>query len=108
MIFEGLKRGDADDGDVVPGVLVLGEELTQVELDQLDELLVVDHVALVQRDDQERNSDLAREDDVLACLRHGAVGGGHDQDRTVHLSCAGDHVLDVVSVTRAVDVSVVT
>ena len=40
-------------------------------------------------------------------LRHRAVGGGDHEDRAVHLRSAGDHVLDVVSVTRAVDVGVV-
>jgi hypothetical protein len=44
---------------------------------------------------------------VLARLRHRAVGGGDDQDRAVHLRRAGDHVLDVVGVARAVDVRVV-
>jgi hypothetical protein len=44
---------------------------------------------------------------VLARLRHRAVGGGDHEDRTVHLRGAGDHVLDVVGVTRAVDVRVV-
>src|SRR5699024_10494699 len=41
-------------------------------------------------------------------LGHGTVGGGHDQDRAVHLSSAGNHVLDIVGVARAVNVSVVT
>src|SRR5665811_1951487 len=45
---------------------------------------------------------------MLLGLRHRAVSGGDDQDRTVHLRRARDHVLDVVSVTGAVDVSVVT
>jgi hypothetical protein len=45
---------------------------------------------------------------VLAGLRHRAVGGGDHEDRTVHLSGAGDHVLDVVGVTGAVHVGVVT
>ncbi|MPM75306.1 hypothetical protein SDC9_122298 [bioreactor metagenome] len=39
-------------------------------------------------------------------LSHGAVGGSDDQNSTVHLSGAGDHVLDIVGVARAVDVSV--
>jgi hypothetical protein len=111
MIFgvslECLQSGDANDRDVVTGVLVLGEKLAQVELDQLDELLVVDHVALVERDHQERNADLAREDDVLAGLRHGAVVGSHDEDRAVHLGSAGDHIFDVILVSRAVHVRVV-
>ena len=45
---------------------------------------------------------------MLTGLRHGAVGGGHDQDSAVHLGGTGDHVLDIVGVTGAVDVSVVT
>ena len=48
------------------------------------------------------------EQDVLAGLRHGAVVGA-DTTRIggVHLGGAGDHVLDVVGVARAVDVRVV-
>lgn len=46
--------------------------------------------------------------DVFFGLRHWAVGAGHDEDGSVHLGGAGDHVLDVVSVAGAVDVSVVT
>ena len=44
---------------------------------------------------------------MLAGLGHRAVGRRHDQDRAVHLRGAGDHVLDVVGVARAVDVRVV-
>ena len=61
----------------------------------------------VQEDDHRWHFDLAGEQDVLAGLRHRAVGGGDDQDRPVHLGGAGDHVLDVVGVARAVDVGVV-
>ena len=45
---------------------------------------------------------------MLLGLGHDAVGGGDDEDRTVHLGGAGDHVLDEVGVARAVDVGVVT
>ena len=51
--------------------------------------------------------DLAGEQDVLAGLGHRPVGRGDDEDRAVHLGGAGDHVLDVVGVARAVDVGVV-
>ena len=44
---------------------------------------------------------------MLARLRHRAVDRAHDQDRAVHLRRAGDHVLDVVGMARAVDVRVV-
>jgi len=45
---------------------------------------------------------------VLASLRHGAVSSGANQDRTIHLGSTGDHVLHIVSVTRAVNMRVVT
>ena len=45
---------------------------------------------------------------MLAGLRHRAVSSGYNQDSTVHLSSAGDHVLNVVGMARAVNVSVVT
>jgi len=44
---------------------------------------------------------------VLLRLRHRAVCGRHDQDRTVHLGGTGDHVLHIVSVARAIDVCIV-
>ncbi len=108
VAFEGLEGRDANNGNVVARVLVLAEQLAQVQLDQLDELLVIDHVALVQRNHEEGHVDLARQDDVLAGLRHGAVVGGNDEDRAVHLSGAGDHIFDVILMPRAVHVCVVT
>ena len=90
-----------------PGELVLGEELAHLHLDELQELGVVDHVRLVQGDDDRRHLDLAGEEDVLTRLRHRAVCRRYDEDRAVHLRGARDHVLDVVGVARAVDVGVV-
>src|SRR5690606_26397650 len=77
-------------------------------LDQLQQLGVIDHVGLVQEHDDVGNANLTGQQDVLASLRHGAVGSRADQDRAVHLGSTGDHVLHVVGVTRAVDVRVVT
>ena len=45
---------------------------------------------------------------MLTGLRHGAVSSRHNQNSAVHLSSTGDHVLDVVSMAGAVNVSVVT
>ena len=107
VALERLERRDLDDRSVVARELVLGEQLADLELDELHDLLVVDHVGLVQRDDDVGHADLAGEQHVLLRLRHRAVGGRHDQDRAVHLRRTGDHVLDVVGVTGAVDVRVV-
>ena len=102
-----LDRRTADDRDVVAGELVLGEQLAHLHLDQLDQLLVVDRVALVQEHHDVGNADLPRQQDVLARLRHRPVDRRHHQDGAVHLRRARDHVLDVVGMARAVDVGVV-
>ena len=107
VALERLERRDADDREVVAGELVLREQLADLELDELEDLLVVDHVGLVQRDDDVGDADLAGQEHVLLGLRHRAVGRGDHQDRAVHLGRTGDHVLDVVGVTGAVDVRVV-
>src|SRR4051794_29463210 len=107
VALERLERGHADDRDVVAGELVLREELAHLELDELEDLLVVNHVGLVERDDDVGHADLTGEQHVLLRLRHRAVGRRDHEDRAVHLRGTGDHVLDVVGVTRAVDVRVV-
>jgi hypothetical protein len=91
-----------------PGNSYFGQQLAHLELDQLQQLRIVDHVDLVQEHHERRHADLTGQQDVLAGLRHRAVGRRHHQDRAVHLRRAGDHVLHVVGVARAVDVRVVT
>ena len=105
--LERLQRGAADDRDLVAREVVLAQQLAHLELDQLEQLRVVDHVDLVEEDDDVGHLDLARQQDVLARLGHRPIGRGDDQDGAVHLGGAGDHVLDVVGVARAVDVGVV-
>ena len=90
-----------------PGYSYLLKQLADFHLDEFEQFRIVDHVDLVEEHDDVRNADLAHEQNVLARLGHRAVRRGHDQDRAVHLGGAGDHVLDVVGVTGAVDVRVV-
>ena len=90
-----------------PGILVLRQKLAHLELDQFEQLGVVDQVDLVQEHHQRGNADLAGQKNVLAGLRHRAVGGRHHQDRAVHLGSTGDHVLHIVGVAGAVDMGVV-
>jgi hypothetical protein len=55
-----------------------------------------------------RNAHLTGEQDVLTSLRHRSVRCCNNEDSTIHLRSAGDHVLDIVSVPRAVNVRIVT
>ena len=104
---QGVQSGALDDRGVVAREIVLVEQLTDFHLDELEQLGIVDLVDLVQEDEHVRNVDLTGEQQVLTGLSHRAVGSGNDEDRAVHLSSAGDHVLDIVGVARAVNVRIV-
>ena len=55
-----------------------------------------------------RYANLTGKQDVFAGLGHRAVSCGNNEDSAVHLSSTGDHVLNVVSMSWAVNVSVVS
>ena len=105
---QSVQSGTLDDGGVVAGEAILVQGLADFHLDQLQQLLVVNLIALVQEHNDIANADLTGQQQVLTGLSHGAVGSSDNQNSAVHLSSTGDHVLDIVSVTRAVNVSVVT
>jgi len=105
--LQGLQGGAADDGCLVAGEGILRKQLPELELDEVEQFGVVDEVDLVHEDEHVGNLHLAGQQDVLTGLGHGAFGGGDDEDGSVHVGGARDHVFDVVGVTRAVDVRVV-
>src|SRR3569833_37278 len=107
VAFEGFEGRADDDRGVVAGEFVFVEEYAHFHFDEVEQFFVVDHVGFVEEHDDVGHADLAGEQDVLTGLGHGAVGGRAHQDGAVHLGRAGDHVLDVVGMTRAVDVGVV-
>ena len=90
------------------GELVLRQKLAHFHLHQVNQLFVLNRVALVQKHHDAGNAHLAGQQHVLLGLRHRAVGRRDHQNRPVHLRRAGDHVLDVVGVAGAVDVRIVT
>ena len=107
VAVERLERAAFDDRDFVARKFILREQIAHFHLDEIEKFRIVHHVDLVQENDDRRHADLAREQDVLARLRHRAVRGADDQDGAVHLRRAGDHVLHVVGVAGAIDVRVV-
>ena len=89
VALESLQCRTANDRGVVTGEIVGAEEVTNLHLNELEELFVVDHVALVQEDNDVRNANLASEQDVLTSLSHRAVGSSDNEDSAVHLSSTG-------------------
>lgn len=70
-------------------------------------VLIIDHVTFVQEDDDVFDADLAAKQNVFSRLRHRTVGGRDNKNTAVHASGTSNHVLDIIGVTRAVDMAVV-
>jgi hypothetical protein len=77
VAFHGQLGRAVDDGGGVAGEFVLVQQFAHFHFDEFEQLGVVDHVALVQEHDDVGHADLARQQDVLAGLGHGAVSGEH-------------------------------
>ena len=107
-IVECHKRRALGDRNVVAREIIGRQQFANFHFDEFEKFFVVDLVDLVQKHHQRGNANLTGKQDVLAGLRHRAVGCRDNQDRAVHLRSTGDHVLDVVGVAGAVDVGVVT
>src|SRR5665647_1295010 len=107
VAFHGQFGRAVDDGGLVPREFVFVQQFAYFHLYEFEQFGVIDHVAFVQIDDDVGHPHLARQQDVLSGLGHGAVSGRDHQDGAVHLGRTGDHVLDVVGVPGTVNVGVV-
>ena len=89
-------------------VTILLEDLTKLHLNELKHLLIINHIALVQENNQARYVYLTCKKYVLTCLWHRTISSSTNQDCTIHLSSTSNHVLYIVSVSRTVNVCIVT
>ena len=105
-IFQSLQSGTLDDRAVIE--VVLFQLLGYFHLNQLDQLGIVNHITLVQEYDDVRNAYLTGQKDVLLGLSHNTISSSYNEDSTIHLCSTGDHVLNVVSMARAVNVCIVS
>ncbi|CAI1955121.1 Uncharacterised protein [Serratia ficaria] len=105
--FQRFQRGTADHRQVIAREVVSGQQFANFHFYQFQQLFIINHVAFVHEHDDERNANLATQQDVLTGLRHWAVSRSNNQDSAVHLRSTGDHVFHVVGVPWAVDVRVV-
>jgi hypothetical protein len=108
ITFESFESGTLDNGNIITREFILTEELAHLHLDELKELLVVDLVSLIKENYKSGDSNLTSKEDVLTSLRHWAISCGDYENTAIHLGSSGDHVFHVVSVTWAVNVSIVT
>ncbi|HVU94949.1 MAG TPA: hypothetical protein VHE34_06975 [Puia sp.] len=105
---QGARCRTLDDRGVVTIETIRGQQLTDFHLNQFQQLGIINKVNLVHEYHDTGYTHLAGKQDVLLRLGHRAVSRGNYQDCAVHLCSTRDHILYIVSVTRTVNVSIVT
>src|SRR5579872_3104831 len=78
LAIQSTQRRQTNHRHIVAGKLVRLQQLSNFELNQIQQLGIIHRVTFIQRDDDVRHAHLASQQNVLARLRHGAVGRGHN------------------------------
>ena len=108
-IFKNLERRTSDYRDVITGIVILGKEFTNFHFNEFEHFFVAaELVNFVEEYYDVGNTYLTGKKDVLTGLGHRTICCGNNEDGTVHLCCTGDHVFDIVSMSGAVNVCIVT
>ena len=84
------------------------EQVSEFKFDEVYDFGFLDEIHFVEEDEDVVDSDLSAKEYVFLGLGHGSVHCGYDEYACVHFGCSCDHVFDVVDVSRAVDVCVVS
>ena len=106
--FHRLEGAAADDGDLVPRKLILLEQVPELEFHEIEQFGIVHRIHLVHENHHAGNAHLTGKNDVFARLGHRTVGRRNNENGTVHLGGARDHVLHVIGMARAVHVRIMT
>ena len=105
---KGAKCGTFDDRSVVSVVFVKAEQVAYFHLYEFEKFGVVNQVHFIKEYNHAGNAYLTAEQDMLAGLGHRSVRCSYNEYGTVHLGSTRYHVLHIVGVSRAVNVSIVT
>src|SRR5690625_5138877 len=108
ITLKSIQRTTLDHRNVIPVKLIHAQQLTNLQLNKLQKLLIIHQIHLVHKNNNLRNTHLTGKKNVLTRLRHRTIGRGNHQNRTVHLGSTGNHVLYIVSVTRSIHMGIVT
>ena len=107
-ILKSLQSRTVDYRDLIAWELVLVQKVSNLHLNELKKLRVINHVALVKEYNDSRNTYLTSKKDMLSGLCHNTIGSSYNEDSTIHLCSTSDHVLYIVSMSWAVYMSIVT
>jgi len=107
-VFKSFKSRTFDYRDIISWEIILGKKFTNLHLNQFKKFFVINHITFVHEYNDVRNTYLTSKKNVLFCLSHNTICSCYNKDSTIHLSCTCDHVLNVVSMSWAVNMCIMS
>ena len=102
------KSWTLDDRCVIAWEFIFVQSSSDIHFNKFKKLRIINLISLVHKYNNVRNANLTSEKQMFLCLSHRAVRRSNYEDSAVHLSSTCNHVLYIVSVSRAVNVCIVT
>ncbi len=100
ITLKSLQRRHMNHRHIITRKLILRQKLTSLHLHQLQQLLIINHVSLVQSNNNRRHPNLTSQQHMLPRLRHRTIRSRHHKNRPINLRRTRNHILDVISMTR--------
>ena len=107
LAIQSTQSGTADYRGLITGITVVGKKITNLHFNKFQFIIIINHIALVQEHDDIGNACLTGKENVLAGLRHRAVDSGYHENGAVHLGSGNNHVFYIISMARAIEMSIV-
>src|ERR1035437_9219927 len=102
------KCRTTDNRSIVSIKLIEVKKIADFHFNEIKKFQIVNHIYFIHKYKHSRYVYLVSKKNMFTCLRHWAVISSHNQNSTGHLGSTCNHILDIVSMSRTVNVCIVT
>ena len=106
ITLQRLQRRHMHHRHIITRKLILRQKLTSLHLHKLQQLLIINHVSLIQSHHDRRHPNLPSQQHMLTSLRHRTISSRNHQNRPINLRSTRNHILDVISMPRHINMRI--
>ncbi len=108
ITLQSLQSRTTNHRNIVTRELILSKQIPHLKLNQIQQLLIINLISLIHIHNDVRNTNLTSQQHMLTSLRHRTISSRNHQNRTINLSSTRNHVLHIISMTRHINMRIMT